>query len=246
MIELKEKIALVTGGNRGIGKSIVLALAKAGASVCFTNRDQESAQKLEKQIQEYGVECLSYQGNIAEKEHCDNAVSKIIEQFGKIDILINNAGITKDNLILRMKQEDWNTVIDTNLTGVFTMTKAVVKYMMKARTGKIINISSVVGFTGNPGQVNYSATKAGIIGFTKSLAKELGTRNITCNAIAPGFIETDMTKQLSESQRTALSDLIPLGKMGTSQDIANGVLFLSSPLANYITGTTLHINGGMY
>jgi 3-oxoacyl-[acyl-carrier protein] reductase len=246
MIELTDKVVLVTGGARGIGKAIVLACIKAGAKVCFTNRTKETAISLEEEIKTLGGDCFSFQGDIANPEDCQKVIKLVIEKYGKIDILVNNAGITKDNVFLRMKLEDWNDVINTNLTGIFNMTKAVTKPMMKARYGRVINISSIVGYTGNPGQVNYSSSKAGIIGFSKSFAKELASRNITCNVIAPGFIETDMTAKLTEEQQKGMLAGIPLGRMGSAEDIANGVLYLASPMADYITGTTLHINGGMF
>jgi len=246
MIDLSGRVALITGGGRGIGKAISLKLAKAGAKICFTNRNLEVAKETEAEIKSLGGDCFSFIGDITDSQKCEEAVKEVIEKYGKIDILVNNAGITQDSLVMRMNQEAWQSVIDTNLTGTFNMVKAVIKAMMKNRYGRIINISSIVGFTGNPGQVNYSTTKAGLIGMTKSLAKEVASRNITCNAIAPGFIKTDMTDQLQDDQQENLLKNIPLGRMGVPDDIANGVLYLSSPLADYVTGTVLHINGGMY
>lgn len=246
MFDVSGKVAIVTGGGRGIGKAIVMELAKAGVKICFTNRNAEMAAKVAEEVKAAGGECISVQGDIADPDHCAEVVKATADAFGRIDILVNNAGITKDNLFMRMKQEEWSQVIDTNLTGVFNMSKAVIKTMMKQKYGKIINISSVVGHTGNPGQVNYASTKAGLLGFTKSLAKELAARNITCNAIAPGFIETDMTGELNEKQQEELLKNVPAGRMGKSEEVAAGVLFLASEGADYITGTTLHINGGMY
>ena len=246
MFDLNGKTAIVTGGGRGIGKAIVLELVQAGVKVCFTNRSPEVAAEVEAEVKKAGGECFSVQGDVADPDHCTEVVKATAERFGRIDILVNNAGITQDNLFMRMKLEQWNSVINTNLTGVFNMTKAVIKTMMKQKYGKVINISSVVGHTGNPGQVNYASSKAALVGFTKSLAKELAARNITCNAIAPGFIETDMTSELDEKQQVELLKNVPAGRMGKAEEVAAGVMFLASDGANYITGTTLHINGGMY
>lgn len=245
MISLQGKTALITGGSKGIGRSIVETFAKAGTHVAFLARNRDLSEQLEKEIQAWGVDCISFQADVSDLEQCAGVVEQTMERFGKIDILINNAGITDDNLIMRMKKEAWDRVIDINLTGIFNMSKSVMRPMMKARYGRIINMSSVVATTGNPGQVNYASAKAGIIGFTKSLAREVASRNITVNAIAPGFVESDMTAQLTEDQRKALLADIPMNRMGAAEDIANGALFLASPLADYITGTTLHINGGM-
>ena len=245
MISLQGKTALITGGSRGIGRGIVEAFAKAGAEIGFVARNQELSLQLEKEIQAGGTACRFYAADVSDLDQCTSVVEGMLEQFGKVDILVNNAGITDDNLIMRMKKENWQRVIDINLTGVFNMSKAVMRPMMKNKFGRIINLSSVVAQTGNPGQVNYASAKAGIIGFTKSLAKEVASRNITVNAIAPGFIESDMTDKLSADQQQALLANIPMNRMGTVADIANGALFLASPLADYITGTTLHINGGM-
>ncbi|PCI27117.1 MAG: beta-ketoacyl-ACP reductase [SAR324 cluster bacterium] len=246
MIDLKGSIALVTGGTRGIGKAIVLSLAKAGATVCFTGRSPEPAATLEAELKSLGAEGRFFQGDIADFEQSQEMVKSIVKEFGKIDILVNNAGITRDMLFMKMKPADWDQVINTNLTGMFNTCKAVVRPMMKKRYGRIINISSVVGFTGNPGQTNYAASKAGMIGFSKSFAKEVASRNITCNVIAPGFIATEMTDAIPEAEREKLNATIPMQRMGTVDDIANGVLFLASSMASYVTGTTLHINGGMY
>jgi 3-oxoacyl-[acyl-carrier protein] reductase len=246
MIDLSGKTALVTGGSRGIGKGILLKLAQAGADVRFIDIIEEGADEVIGQAKELGVDCRFYQGNITDFDACGKIIEQALNDSKKIDILVNNAGITRDTLFLKMNKQQWDDVININLTGVFNMTKAMVKSMIKSRYGRIVNVSSVVGFTGNPGQVNYSSSKAGLIGFTKSLAKEVASRNITCNAIAPGFIKTDMTDTLSDDQKKKLADQIPMKRMGTIDDVANGVLFFSSSLADYVTGTTLHINGGMF
>lgn len=245
MLNLEGQIALITGGSKGIGKGIVQAMANAGAIVCFTARHQEQSMALEQEMKSSGRNCKFYQADVADFDQCGTVVEAVVTEFGKLDILINNAGITDDNLIMRMKKESWDQVINVNLTGLFNMCKAAIKPMMKKRYGRIINMSSVVGITGNPGQVNYASAKAGVIGFTKSLAKEVASRNITVNAIAPGYIQSDMTDKLTEQQQKTIMDTIPMNRMGTFNDVANGALFLASPLADYITGTTLHINGGM-
>ena len=246
MIDLKGKTALVTGGTRGIGKEILKKLASAGADVCFADVMADGAAEVETEIMELGVKCSFFQGNVASMEECKNLVDSALSEFGKIDILVNNAGITRDNLFIRMSEENWSDVININLTGIFNMCKTLIRPMMKAKYGRVINISSIVGFIGNPGQVNYSSAKAGLIGFTKSLAREVASRNITCNAIAPGFIQSDMTDKLSDDQKKMMLANIPMNRMGSQEDVANGVLFLVSSLADYITGTTLHINGGYY
>lgn len=246
MIDLKGKVALVTGGSRGIGKGILLKLAEAGADVCFIDILPEVAEATVAEIQALGVKCSFYQGDITDIDRCSEIVETVVKDFGRIDILVNNAGITRDTLFMKMTRKHWDDVLSINLTGVFNMSKAVIRPMIKAKGGRIINISSIVGFTGNAGQVNYSSTKAGVIGFTKSLSKEVASRNITCNAVAPGFIKTDMTDALSDEQKDNLSQNIPMKRLGTIDDIANGVLFLASPLAGYVTGTTLHVNGGMF
>ncbi len=245
-MSLENRVALVTGAGRGIGKAVAIHLAKAGADIVFTNRNKQFSDQTQADIEAVGRRCLAFQVDVADTDAVDAMIGTALETFKKIDILVNNAGITRDNLFLRMKQEEWQNVLDVNLTGMFNVTKALVKGMVRQRYGRIVNITSVVGFTGNPGQVNYSASKSGIIGFSKSLAQELGSRNITCNAVAPGFIETDMTGELNEEQTNALLTQIPLGKMGSVDDIAQAVCFLVSDQANYITGTTLHVNGGMY
>ena len=237
--------ALITGAGRGIGKTIAVKLAESGLDIAIADMSPVSDDVL-KEIEEYGTKCLAFQLDVTDVESVDSVVKKIIDETSGIHILVNNAGITKDNLFMRMKPEQWSQVIDVNLNGVFHVTKAVIRTMVKQHSGRIINISSVVGFSGNPGQVNYSSTKSGLIGFTKSLSREVGTRGITVNAVAPGFINTAMTKALNESQQQAILSQIPLGRMGEAEDIANAVAFLASEEASYITGTVLHVNGGMY
>ena len=237
--------ALITGAGRGIGKTIAVKLAESGLDIAIADMNPVSDEVL-REIEEYGTKCLAFQLDVTDVESVDSVVKKIIDETGGIHILVNNAGITKDNLFMRMKPEQWSQVIDVNLNGVFHVTKAVIRTMVKQHSGRIINISSVVGFSGNPGQVNYSSTKSGLIGFTKSLSREVGTRGITVNAVAPGFINTAMTQALNESQQQAILSQIPLGRMGEAKDIANAVAFLASEEASYITGTVLHVNGGMY
>ena len=237
--------ALITGAGRGIGKTIAVKLAESGLDIAIADMNPVSDDVL-REIEEYGTKCLAFQLDVTDVESVDTVVKKIIGETGGIHILVNNAGITKDNLFMRMKPEQWSQVIDVNLNGVFHVTKAVIRTMVKQHSGRIINISSVVGFSGNPGQVNYSSTKSGLIGFTKSLSREVGTRGITVNAVAPGFINTAMTQALNESQQQAILSQIPLGRMGEAEDIANAVAFLASEEASYITGTVLHVNGGMY
>ena len=237
--------ALITGAGRGIGKTIAVKLAESGLDIAIADMNPVSDDVL-REIEEYGTKCLAFQLDVTDVESVDSVVKKIIDETGGIHILVNNAGITQDNLFMRMKPEQWSQVIDVNLNGVFNVTKAVIRTMVKQHSGRIINISSVVGFSGNPGQVNYSSTKSGLIGFTKSLSREVGTRGITVNAVAPGFINTAMTQALNESQQQAILSQIPLGRMGEAEDIANAVAFLASEEASYITGTVLHVNGGMY
>ena len=237
--------ALITGAGRGIGKTIAVKLAESGLDIAIADMTPVSDDVL-REIEEYGTKCLAFQLDVTDVESVDSVVKKIIDETGGIHILVNNAGITKDNLFMRMKPEQWSQVIDVNLNGVFYVTKAVIRTMVKQHSGRIINISSVVGFSGNPGQVNYSSTKSGLIGFTKSLSREVGTRGITVNAVAPGFINTAMTQALNESQQQAILSQIPLGRMGEAEDVANAVAFLASEEASYITGTVLHVNGGMY
>ena len=237
--------ALITGAGRGIGKTIAVKLAESGLDIAIADMTPVSDDVL-REIEEYGTKCLAFQLDVTDVESVNSVVKKIIDKTGGIHILVNNAGITQDNLFMRMKPEQWSQVIDVNLNGVFHVTKAVIRTMVKQHSGRIINISSVVGFSGNPGQVNYSSTKSGLIGFTKSLSREVGTRGITVNAVAPGFINTAMTQALNESQQQAILNQIPLGRMGEAEDIANAVAFLASEEASYITGTVLHVNGGMY
>lgn len=237
--------ALITGAGRGIGKTIAVKLAESGLDIAIADMNPVSDEVL-REIEEYGTKCLAFQLDVTDVESVNSVVKKIIDKTGGIHILVNNAGITQDNLFMRMKPEQWSQVIDVNLNGVFHVTKAVIRTMVKQHSGRIINISSVVGFSGNPGQVNYSSTKSGLIGFTKSLSREVGTRGITVNAVAPGFINTAMTQALNESQQQAILSQIPLGRMGEAEDIANAVAFLASEEASYITGTVLHVNGGMY
>ncbi|MBP3801707.1 MAG: 3-oxoacyl-[acyl-carrier-protein] reductase [Clostridia bacterium] len=243
---MEKKVALVTGATRGIGKQIAIKLAKEGYDIALNYRkENEDLDITKNEIEELGVKCLAVQGDVAKFEDTEKFVKEVIENFGQIDVLVNNAGITRDGLLMRMSKEDFETVIDTNLVGTFNVTRNVISYMSKARKGRIINISSVVGVAGNAGQTNYSASKAGIIGFTKSLAKEMASRNILVNAIAPGFIETNMTDVLKEEQKQAISQNIPLKRMGTTEDIANVVKFLASEDSSYITGQVINVDGGM-
>lgn len=245
-VNLENKIALVTGASRGIGKAIALKLAKNGASVIGTSTTEAGADKITQMFAEEGLKGQGVMLDITNKMQITSVLDKIQKEWGSISILINNAGITSDNLFIRMKDEEWDKVIQTNLSSLFYMTRGCLKSMMKARFGRIVNIGSVVASMGNAGQVNYAAAKAGLLGFTKSLAREIGSRNITVNAIAPGFIATDMTQSLTEPQRELLLQQVPLGRLGQPEDIALAVLFLVSEAANYITGETLHINGGMH
>lgn len=241
-----DKCALITGATRGIGKQIAITLAKQGYNIALNYRkENEELENTKKEIEEIGVQVLAVKGDVSNFEDCENFVKQVIERFGKIDVLVNNAGITKDMLLMRMKKEEFEQVIDTNLVGTFNVTKNVVPYMMKARSGRIINISSVVGISGNAGQTNYSASKAGIIGFTKSLAKEIASRNILVNAVAPGFIETNMTDVLKDDVKQEIAKNIPLKRMGTTQDVANVVKFLASDDSSYITGQVINVDGGM-
>src|SRR5690242_1461564 len=243
---LNNDIALVTGASRGIGRAIAVALGKAGATVIGTATKPEGAQQIGAYLKGEGIKGKGVVLNVNDPAQVDEAVKAVAAEFGDPSILVNNAGITRDTLLLRMKEDDWNAVIGTDLTSVFRLSKACLRGMMKARRGRIINIASVVGSSGNPGQANYCAAKAGIMGFTRSLAQEVGSRGITVNTVAPGFIDTDMTRELSEEQRTALKLQIPLERLGAAEDIAQTVLFLASPGAGYITGETIHVNGGMY
>ncbi|MCU7936333.1 MAG: 3-oxoacyl-ACP reductase FabG [Candidatus Thiodiazotropha sp. (ex Dulcina madagascariensis)] len=245
-MSLENEIALVTGASRGIGAAIADGLAEAGAKVIGTATSEAGAQAIEARIQGAGREGSGMVLNVADQASIDNLIQTLSEAFGNPTILVNNAGITRDNLLMRMKDDEWESIINTNLSSVYRLSKAVLRGMMKARKGRIINISSVVGVMGNAGQTNYAAAKAGIHGFTRSLAREVGSRGITVNSVAPGFIETDMTKELPEAQRKSLEAAIPLQKMGQPEDIASAVLFLAGESGRYITGETLHVNGGMY
>lgn len=244
-MSLHGQVALVTGATRGIGAEILKKLGSAQATVIGTATTQEGAAKIQTQIDSLGLQGRGIVLNVADGAAIDSALADIEAKEGAVSILVNNAGITRDTLLLRMKPEDWDQVIHTNLTSVFRLSKGVLKGMMKLRHGRIINIASVVGLTGNAGQANYSAAKAGIMGFTKTLAKEVASRNITANVIAPGFIDTDMTKAMPEAARTALMSQIPLGRLGTAEDIAFCVWFLASQAGAYITGETISVNGGM-
>ena len=246
---LSNKVAIVTGGARGIGEAIALKLAEHGAHVAFTyvsNSSSEKASALQEKLEALGVKAKAYQSNAGDFAQSEAFVSDVIKEFGTIDICVNNAGISKDNLLLRMSAEQWDDVININLKSVFNMTKQVIRPMMKANSGSIINLSSIIGITGNAGQSSYAASKAGIIGFTKSIAKEMGSRNIRCNAIAPGFIETDMTGYLKEGDAAEkYKSSIPLGRFGTGENIADVVLFLASDWSSYITGQTISVCGGL-
>jgi len=243
---LNQDIALVTGATRGIGKAIAIALGRAGATVIGTATKPEGAEQISAYLKAEGVKGKGIALNVVDAAQIDATLKALVAEFGDPTILVNNAGITRDTLLLRMKEEDWNAVIDTDLTSVFRLSKACLRGMMKARRGRIISIASVVGASGNPGQANYCAAKAGIMGFTRALAQEVGSRNVTVNTVAPGFIDTDMTRALTEEQRTGLLQKIPLERLGAPEDIAQTVLFLASPGAAYITGETIHVNGGMY
>ena len=244
---LENKVALITGGSRGIGKGIVEVFAAQGAHVAFTyNSSAEAANAMADELSQNGVIVKAYQSDAAQFDQAESLMTQVLADFGSIDILINNAGITKDNLLMRISEEDFDRVIEVNLKSVFNMTKAVQRTMLKQRHGSIINMSSIVGVQGNAGQTNYAASKAGIIGFSKSVALELGSRNIRCNVIAPGFIETEMTQKLDEATVQSWRDGIPLKRGGTPQDIANTCLYLASELSSYVTGQVIHVDGGMY
>ena len=247
---LENKVAIVTGAARGIGEGIALKFAEQGAHVAFTYVSESSAEKakaLEEKLSALGVRAKAFRSNAANFAECEAFVSDVVKEFGTVDICVNNAGISKDNLLLRMTPEQWDDVMNTNLKSVFNMTKQVIRPMMKAKGGSIINMSSVIGLMGNAGQGSYAASKAGILGFTKSLAKELGSRNVRCNAIAPGFVETDMTGYLKEGEQADKYKAgIPLGRFGSTEDIANVTLFLASDLSSYVTGQVLSVDGGLY
>jgi 3-oxoacyl-[acyl-carrier protein] reductase len=244
MTSLIDKTVWVTGASRGIGQAIALACAQAGATVIGTATSEAGAATISESLSALGGYGVAL--NVTDAASCESALDGIIAKHGKLDVLVNNAGITRDGLAMRMKDDDWSVVLDTNLTAVFRLSKLVMRPMMKARVGRIVNISSVVGSLGNAGQANYCAAKAGLEGLTRSLARELGSRNITVNCVAPGFIDTDMTKTLPENVVSTMQAQIPLGRFGAPQDIANAVLFLASDMGGYVTGTILHVNGGMY
>lgn len=245
-MSLENQVAVVTGASRGIGRAIALELAKQGATVIGTATSESGAASIGEALAQAGGKGRGAVLNVNDDAAGDAFIDGIVKEFGGLHVLVNNAGITKDQLAMRMKDDEFDAVIDTNLRAVFRLSRAVLRPMMKARGGRIINITSVVGSSGNPGQANYAAAKAGVAGMTRALAREIGSRGITVNCIAPGFIDTDMTKVLPEEQRAALTASIPLGRLGSPEDIAHAVAFLASPYAGYITGTTLHVNGGMY
>jgi len=245
MKQLENQIAVVTGAGRGIGRAIALKFAGAGADVVCISRTQENSDKVAAEIKVLGRKSWALAVDVADANAVNAAAEKILADCGKIDVLVNNAGVTRDGLLMRMSDADWDTVLDTNLKGAFLMTKAFSRAFIKQRSGRIINISSVIGLIGNPGQANYAASKAGLIGFTQSFAKEVASRSITVNVIAPGFIETDMTSELTDELKAVILKQIPMGKMGTGDDIADAALFLASPAAKYITGQVLTVDGGM-
>lgn len=245
MISLKDKVAVVTGGARGIGRAVVLRLAEAGADVVVSDILLEAAEATAAEVKALGRKSLAVATDVSKLDQTEQLIDGVIKEFGRVDILVNNAGITRDNLLMRMDEKDWDAVIAVNLKGTFNGIKAVTRLMVKQRSGKIINMASVVGVMGNAGQANYAASKAGVIGLTKSAAKELGGRGIQVNAIAPGYIETDMTKDLPPAAKEAFLSIIPLKRPGLPQDVADAVLFLSSPLSDYVSGQVLHVDGGM-
>jgi 3-oxoacyl-[acyl-carrier protein] reductase len=245
-VSLEAQVVLITGASRGIGRAVALELARAGAVVVGTATSDAGAAEIGRALDEAGAQGCGMKLDVTDAAACETVVAEIEKRFGAVAVLVNNAGITRDNLALRMKDDEWDAVIDTNLKAVFRMSRLVMRGMMKARAGRIINITSVVASSGNPGQANYAAAKAGVEGMTRALARELGSRNITVNCVAPGFIDTDMTQALPEAARTALVGQIALQRLGRPDEIAAAVAFLASPAASYITGTTLHVNGGMY
>jgi len=246
MFDLSDKVCLVTGATRGIGKAIALQLGAQGAVVVGTATSDNGAQSISDYLQEHNIKGRGATLNVTEADAVDALVKEISTQYGAISVLVNNAGITRDNIMLRMKEQEWDDIMDTNLKSVYRLSKAVLRGMTKARNGRIINITSVVGVSGNAGQANYAAAKAGVIGFSKSLAQEIASRGITVNSVAPGFINTDMTKSLSDDQIANLTGNIPSGRLGEADDIAHAVVFLASEESSYVTGTTMHVNGGMY
>ena len=245
-MRLEGKNALITGGAQGIGKSIALAMAREGAGIGIADVNLETARQTAEEVRSFGVKSLALKLDVSSQANVIEAFNAFKTEFGSLDILINNAGITRDTILLRMKEEDWDAVININLKGSFLCSKEAVKIMSKQRSGKIVSISSVVAFMGNPGQVNYSSSKAGLIGLTKTIAREYASRGIRANAVAPGFIQTAMTDALSDEVKTEMHKAIPLGEFGTSEDVANAVIFLSSSDSDYITGQVIHVNGGMY
>jgi len=245
-MQLENEIAFVTGASRGIGQAIAMTLAAQGATVIGTATSDKGAAAISDYLQQAGAKGVGMVLDVTDQASVEKVVADIEAQFGTVSVLVNNAGITRDNLLMRMKEEEWDAIIQTNLTSLFRVTKACLRSMMKARRGRIISIASVVGVSGNAGQANYAAAKAGVIGFTKSVAREIGSRGITANVVAPGFIDTDMTRELPEAQKQALLGQIPLSRLGTPEEIASAVAFLASPGAAYITGETLNVNGGMY
>jgi len=248
-VQLQGKVALVTGASRGIGQAIALQLAKSGAIVIGTSTSESGAQAITQALAASSEIANAGKGmvlNVTNVQACDDIIDAIVKEYGGLHILVNNAGITQDQLAMRMKDDDWDMVIQTNLSAVFRLSRAVLRPMMRAKGGRIIHVTSIVGHMGNPGQANYAAAKAGVAGMSRSLAREIGSRNITVNCVAPGFIDTDMTRALSEDQQNALKGNIPLGRLGSADDVANAVVFLASDQAGYVTGTTLHVNGGLY
>ncbi len=243
---LKDQICLVTGASRGIGRAIATALGAQGATVVGTATTADGAAAITKYLDESGITGRGEVLNVTDNDSVEALLKKVGDQFGAPTVLVNNAGITRDNLMLRMKEDEWDAVLDTNLKSAFRMTRGCLRAMTRAKSGRIINIASVVGATGNPGQANYCAAKAGLVGFTKSLAQEVASRNITVNVIAPGFIATDMTGALTDEQKSAILGKVPMGRLGSPDDIAQAAVFLASPMANYVTGATLHVNGGMF
>lgn len=244
--DLKGKVAIVTGGAQGIGRAIALKLARHGADVAISDINMEKAQDTAREIEALNVRSLAIKANVADVNDVEQMVKKTVDKLGKIDILVNNAGITKDNVLLRMKPEDWDQVMEVNLKGTYMCTKAALKFMFRQKSGRIVNIASITGLMGNAGQANYSASKAGIIGFTKAVAREYANRGITVNAVAPGFIDTAMTQAIPEKERETLIKQIPLERLGTVDDVASAVYFLVSDLSSYITGQVINVNGGMY
>jgi len=245
-MRFQEKVAVVTGGNRGIGKAIVLAFAKEGASVALCGTNEATLKETSEEAAKAGIPTLWRKVDVSRAEEMEKFSAEVLEAFGKVDVLVNNAGITRDNLLVRMSEKDWDDVLTTNLKSIFLSTKYFVKSMMKARQGRIVNMASIVGVRGNAGQANYAASKAGIIGLTKTVAREFASRNVTCNAVAPGFIQTDMLKGVPEPAINQVKAMTPMGRLGTPEEVADAIVFLASPRASFITGQVLAVNGGMY